>query len=37
MVLEHGDGHASEWSAMGSIAEKLGCPQETLRKWVRQA
>lgn len=37
MVMEHGDGHASEWAAMCSIAEKLGCTPETLRKWVRQA
>ena len=29
--------HASQWAAICSIAEKVGCTAETLRKWVRQA
>jgi transposase len=37
MVQEHGSEHASQWAAIGSIASKLGCTAETLRKWVRQA
>src|SRR3954471_23667808 len=37
MVLDHGGDHASQWSAIGSIAGKIGCTAETLRKWVRQA
>ena len=37
MVLEHQGEHESQWSAIGSIAEKIGCTSETLRKWVRQA
>jgi transposase len=37
MVLEHGGDHASQWAAIGSIAAKIGCTGETLRKWVRQA
>jgi transposase len=37
MVLDHGGDHASQWSAIGSIASKIGCTAETLRKWVRQA
>ena len=37
MVLDHGGDHASQWSAIGSIAAKIGCTSETLRKWVRQA
>ena len=37
MVLDHGGDHASQWSATGSIAAKIGCTAETLRKWVRQA
>ena len=37
MVLDHGGDHASQWAAMSSIAAKIGCTAETLRKWVRQA
>src|SRR5215218_1468548 len=37
MVLEHGGDHASQWSAIGSIAGKIGCTAETLRTRVRQA
>src|SRR6476661_6127854 len=37
MVLDHGGEHDSQWSAIGSIATKIGCTAETLRKWVRQA
>ena len=37
LVLEHQDEHESQWAAIGSIAEKIGCTSETLRKWVRQA
>ena len=28
---------ASEWKAIQSLAEKLGCVPETLRRWVRQS
>ena len=37
MVVEHADAHDSQWAAITSIAEKIGCTSETLRKWVRQA
>lgn len=37
MVLEHQAAHDSEWAAMVSVASKLGCSAETLRKWVRRA
>jgi transposase len=37
MVLDHGGDHASQWAAIGSIAAKIGCTAETLRKWGRQA
>ena len=37
MVLEHEREYASQWAAMASIATKIGCTTETLRKWVRQA
>ncbi len=36
MVLEHQEEHDSQWAAIGSIAAKIGCTAETLRKWVRQ-
>jgi transposase-like protein len=37
MVREHGPEHPSRWTAIQSIASKLGCTAETLRRWVRQA
>lgn len=37
MVFEHEHSHASQWAAIVSIAEKIGCTGETLRSWVRQA
>ena len=36
MVFEHGAEHASQWAAIESIAAKIGCTAETLRRWVRQ-
>ena len=37
MVFEHAQDYPSQWAAMRSIAEKLGCTVEALRRWVRQA
>jgi len=37
LVFEHQGEHDSQWSAIASIAAKIGCTAETLRKWVRQA
>ena len=37
MVFEHQGEHESQWAAISSIATKIGCTSETLRKWVRQA
>jgi transposase-like protein len=37
MVFEHQADYESQWAAMSSIAAKIGCTAETLRKWVRQA
>jgi transposase len=37
LVFEHQGEHESQWAAIGSIAAKIGCTAETLRKWVRQA
>ena len=37
MVLDHENEHSSQWATIESIAAKIGCTPETLRKWVRQA
>ena len=37
LVFEQQAEHDSQWAAIGSIASKMGCTAETLRKWVRQA
>ncbi len=36
MVAEHAAQHTSQWAAIESIAAKIGCTAETLRRWVRQ-
>lgn len=36
MVGEHRADYGSEWEAMTSIASKIGCTAETLRRWCRQ-
>src|SRR5947209_5096537 len=37
MVFEHEAEHDLQWATIGSIASKMGCTAETLRKWVRRA
>ena len=37
MVQEHASEHPSQWAAVRSVAEKLGCSTEALRRWLRQA
>jgi len=37
MVVEHEGEHTSRWAAIKSIASKIGCSAEVLRKWVMQA
>ncbi len=37
MVEEHREEYSSQWAAIQSIAQKIGCSAETLRKWVVQA
>ena len=37
LVEEHAHEHPSQWAAIRSVAEKLGCTVEALRRWVRQA
>lgn len=36
MVFEHERDYGSQWSAISSLAGKIGCTPETLRRWVRQ-
>ena len=37
LVSEATKDHASQWAAIQAMSRKLGCTQETLRRWVRQA
>src|SRR5690348_7156930 len=37
LVLDGVGDHGSQWAAIGSIAAKIGCTGETLRRWVREA
>ena len=37
MVFDHQAEYDSQWAAMNSIAGKIGCTAQTLRKWVRRA
>jgi len=37
LVFEHQADYDSQWAALNSIAAKIGCTAETLRKWVRRA
>jgi transposase len=37
LVGEQAVEHGSQWSAIRSIAEKVGCNAETLRLWVRRS
>lgn len=36
LVLENQAEHDSQWAAIKSIAAKVGCTPEALRRWVRQ-
>ena len=37
LVAEQRQEHGSQWAAIQSIAGKIGCTSETLRRWVQQA
>jgi transposase len=37
MVQEHANAYPSQWAAVRSVADKLGCSTEALRRWLRQA
>jgi transposase len=36
LVLETQGQHESEWAAIVSVAGKIGCTPESLRKWLRR-
>jgi transposase len=36
MLHEHQGEYASQWAAIQSIAAKIGCTAETLRRWLRE-
>jgi transposase-like protein len=36
LVLDQQPEHGSQWAAIQSVAGKIGCTRETLRRWVRQ-
>ena len=36
LLFDHRGEYPSEWAALVSIASKIGCTPETLRKWVRR-
>jgi len=36
LVQEHPGEHESQWATIQSIAGKIGCTAETLRRWLRQ-
>ena len=37
MVAEHREEYGPQWAAIQSIAGKIGCTSEALRRWVRQS
>lgn len=37
LVMDQADAHDSQWAAICSVAEKIGCTPDSLRRWVRQA
>ena len=37
IVLDHEKDYPSRWSAIQSIAPKIGCSEHTLNEWIRKA
>ena len=37
LVVDHEHEHASRWSAIVSIASKIGCTSQTLNEWLKKA
>ncbi len=36
LVLENQRVYPSQWSTISSVAEKIGCSPESLRRWIRR-
>lgn len=34
MVYEQREHHESQWAAIESVAQKIGCTAQTLRNWI---
>ena len=37
MVYEQREHHESQWAAIESVAQKIGCTAQTLRNWIAMA
>jgi transposase len=37
LVIDHEGEYGSRWTAVKSIASKIGCSPECLRRWIQQA
>lgn len=37
MVYEQREHHESQWAAIESVAQKIGCTAQTLRNWITRA
>ena len=37
MVYEQREHHESQWAAIKSVAQKIGCTAQTLRSWIAKA
>jgi transposase len=37
MVLDHESDYPSRWTAVASVAGKIGCAPQTLHEWVKRA
>ena len=37
LVRDHEQEHESQWAAITSVAQKIGCSAEALRHWVRRS
>ena len=37
MILDHEGDYPSRWSAVVSVADKIGCAPQTLHEWMKKA